>query len=266
MGNAPAGGFTTPSAALGKPARVTGLPFSPGTVTPFAPAWTPADVVSIGTGGSLTLALDQPATDDPLHPHGVDLIVFGNSFFTDALPPWGMVGALVADGGVIELSDDGVSWHAVPGAEADGLWPTLGFRDVGPYDAQAGLEPTDFRVAIDPALTVAHVVGADWIALLEQYGESGGGLGIDLAWAGLTTAQFVRISVPVSHPWHVEVDAVARVHDAGAPSADLDGDGVIGGGDLALLLGAFGTGAAGDANGDGETDGEDLAILLGAWS
>jgi hypothetical protein len=45
---------------------------------------------------------------------------------------------------------------------------------------------------------------------------------------------------------------------------DLDGDGVVSGSDLAVLLGAWGTSGV-DLNGDGTTDAADLAILLGAW-
>lgn len=46
---------------------------------------------------------------------------------------------------------------------------------------------------------------------------------------------------------------------------DLTGDGRVDGADLALLLGAWGTGAA-DLTGDGITNGADLAVLLGAWA
>ncbi|MBL9120462.1 MAG: hypothetical protein JNL80_11175 [Phycisphaerae bacterium] len=55
---------------------------------------------------------------------------------------------------------------------------------------------------------------------------------------------------------------------AGGPSlccpADLDRDGVVGGADLAILLGAWSSGAA-DLTSDGVTDGADLAVLLGGW-
>ncbi len=50
--------------------------------------------------------------------------------------------------------------------------------------------------------------------------------------------------------------------------ADLDGNGVIGGADLAIVLGAWGPGCGGcasDLNADGTVDAADLAILLGAW-
>jgi hypothetical protein len=46
--------------------------------------------------------------------------------------------------------------------------------------------------------------------------------------------------------------------------ADLDGDRVVGGADLATLLGAWGTPAA-DLDGNGTTDAADLSIVLGAW-
>jgi len=60
---------------------------------------------------------------------------------------------------------------------------------------------------------------------------------------------------------------------AGSPAicdclADLSGDGVVNGGDLGLLLNAWGptqpTGA-GDVNHDGVVNGADMALLLGAW-
>lgn len=53
-----------------------------------------------------------------------------------------------------------------------------------------------------------------------------------------------------------------------APSiADINGDGVVDGQDLARLLGAWGSSAGGgDLNGDGTVDGKDLAILLGEWT
>lgn len=49
--------------------------------------------------------------------------------------------------------------------------------------------------------------------------------------------------------------------------ADINGDGVVNAGDLALLLGAWGTAnAAADINDDGVVDGADMAVLLGGWN
>ncbi len=47
--------------------------------------------------------------------------------------------------------------------------------------------------------------------------------------------------------------------------ADVDGDGVVGAGDLALLLGGWGSPGAADLNGDGTVASGDLALMLGAW-
>lgn len=49
-----------------------------------------------------------------------------------------------------------------------------------------------------------------------------------------------------------------------ACGGDFDGDGSIGAGDLAQLLGAWGS-ADGDLDGDGTTGSTDLAVLLGGW-
>ncbi|HMN97616.1 MAG TPA: thrombospondin type 3 repeat-containing protein [Phycisphaerales bacterium] len=47
--------------------------------------------------------------------------------------------------------------------------------------------------------------------------------------------------------------------------ADLNGDCVIDGADLGVLLGGWGSSGSGDLNGDGTVDGADLGILLSAW-
>lgn len=51
-----------------------------------------------------------------------------------------------------------------------------------------------------------------------------------------------------------------------ACSADLDGDGTVGGSDLAALLAAWATaGSDADLDGDGTVGGSDLSVLLGFW-
>ena len=49
------------------------------------------------------------------------------------------------------------------------------------------------------------------------------------------------------------------------PTADLNGDGVVGPEDLGLLLGFWGTNGVADLNGDSMVDGLDLTMLLAAW-
>ena len=50
-----------------------------------------------------------------------------------------------------------------------------------------------------------------------------------------------------------------------ANPADLNGDGIVNGADLGMLLGNWGHPGVTDLNGDGTTDGADLGFLLGHW-
>jgi hypothetical protein len=54
-------------------------------------------------------------------------------------------------------------------------------------------------------------------------------------------------------------------HDVGGNDFDLNGDGGRNGGDLGILLGAWGQPGATDLNADGVTNGADLGLLLGNW-
>jgi len=64
-------------------------------------------------------------------------------------------------------------------------------------------------------------------------------------------------------------EVVVVLHAAPDCPADLDADGVVGGGDLSLLLGSWGrcpdAGCVGDLDGSGAIDGGDLAVLLASW-
>jgi chitinase len=52
---------------------------------------------------------------------------------------------------------------------------------------------------------------------------------------------------------------------SGDPNPDLNGDDMVDGADLAILLGDWGSAGQGDLDGDGVITGADLTILLGAW-
>ena len=62
-------------------------------------------------------------------------------------------------------------------------------------------------------------------------------------------------------------NAAARLEIDPLPNpADITGDGIVDGADLARVLGAWGTDASGgDVNGDGIVDGADLALVLANW-
>ncbi|MFO0829454.1 MAG: hypothetical protein U0572_15055 [Phycisphaerales bacterium] len=70
--------------------------------------------------------------------------------------------------------------------------------------------------------------------------------------------------------WSVETQGsfvILSLDEAVPCAADLDGDGMVGATDLAILLGAWGRcgGCLADLNGSGAVDAADLATLLGAW-
>jgi hypothetical protein len=83
------------------------------------------------------------------------------------------------------------------------------------------------------------------------------------------------MSSPTSSKWLAPVvfcatalllPSTASAIDGACPCvSDLDFDGITNASDLAILLGAWGTGTDGDLDGNGAVNGADLAILLGAW-
>jgi len=141
------------------------------------------DVLSLGTGGEIVVALDGAGiVDGP----GPDFIVFENAFHAagDPLQPY-------AEPAAVAVSDDGARWREYPCASA-GL-PYAGCAGVSPVLSSPanGLDPTDPTVA--------------------------GGDAFDLADVGLDHASFVRIrdlggGLPGGSSAGFDLDAVASVH------------------------------------------------------
>lgn len=211
-------GYDLASSALGSPTRFTGVSFGfPSAVTPFSPPFEPTDIVSLGIGGQITVAFDEPVTNDAANPYGLDLLIFGNSFFYDADWPNGRVGGFAGEGGLIEVSVDGVAWHAVPLLAADAGYPTLGYLDLAtPYSDIAGLVESDFTRPVDPSFDASDKTYAEIVA---AYHGSGGGLGVDLASVGLNAISFVRVSNLDGVGGTPEIDGFADVSPIPAPGA-----------------------------------------------
>jgi hypothetical protein len=198
-------GFTNSAAALGAPA-------SGSSVTPFAPAFSKTQLVSIGTNGSLTLRFDPPIVNDPSNPFGVDFSIFGNTFF--AITNGNYSGGGITDGSVggnntgattIQVSADGTNWFTLNPAlapTADNIFPTDGLGDP--------------RLPVNPALTGSSFSGLGLTGIRALYAGSAGGTGYDLAWAQDTNGNFVNL--PIARYVRVnvlsnksEIDAVAAV-------------------------------------------------------
>ncbi len=261
-----AAGFTNAATALGSPERFSGEGLIPGAVTPFQPAFRPDEIVSLGVGGSLVVRFDHEVTDDARNPFGIDLLVFGNAFFTESGKGPGIVAGLASEGGTIAVSLDGVAWTNVVGLEADGLFPTMGYTDVSAHSTSAGAQLTDFLRPVNPAVTISTLVGTSYDQVLELYDGSGGGTGIDLGALGLRAIRFVRVTGPSVASMSPEIDAFADVAPL-PPNPDLDGNGVVGATDLALLLSAWGTAdPIADLDGNGVVASADLAFVLSEWT
>ncbi|MEM1098255.1 MAG: hypothetical protein AAGH92_05645 [Planctomycetota bacterium] len=215
-GSNPAPGFTTPEVALGAPERFTGEGVFPGAVTPLNAAFGRDEIVSIGEGGQLTVEFDTPVVDDPANPFGIDLLVFGNTFY--GLGSDGRISGAFEEPAVLEVSVDGVVFVEVSGIFGDTPFPTLGYSDLtNPFSSVPGQVETDFRLPVDPAL---DATGLTFGELVQAYNGSGGGTGIDLASLGLSEISFVRVSNPVGSGVTPEIDAFAAVPE---PTVGLAG-------------------------------------------
>jgi hypothetical protein len=212
-------GNDDPNAALGSPTRFTGAQIGfPGAVTPFNPSFDRGECVSIGRGGSLTLAFDRDVIDNPDNPFGLDLIVFGNSFFWDPVNFTATAQALSSDGGVISVSADGQTWVTAPGM-ADGLFPTLAYLDqTYPFGGPAGSVLSDFTRPVNPNFASPGAwQGADLAAIIAMYDGSGGGWGVDIGALGLSSVRYVRFTNASDAVLIPEIDAVSIVRAVPAP-------------------------------------------------
>lgn len=143
------------------------------------------DVVSLGRGGEIVLALDRAVVDGP----GADLVVFENPFYKSGDPQ-----AVWSEFGEVAVSDDGVTWVSFPcDKAAPAATRCAGWRPVYASSA-SGVSPLDPAAGGDP---------------------------FDLADVGVSRALFVRVrdlgSGPLAPPsTGFDLDAVVVLH-AGDP-------------------------------------------------
>jgi len=210
-----AANFTNANAALGAPT-------SGSSVTPFAPPFSTSQIVSIGADGSLTLQLSTPIINNPANPFGVDLLIFGNSFFvvTNGSGSSARTSGAIFTSSVstrVEVSADALAWFTLDPARApivSTLFPTDGIGDPGR--------------AVNPALTSSDFAGLDLSGIRSLYNGSAGGAGFDLAWAqdangnslDLPSADCIRIDVLSGR---TQIDAVSTVPEQAAWSLGLMG-------------------------------------------
>ena len=114
----------------------------------------------------------------------------------------------------VSVSSDGVDYASL-GDVMEGLFPTQGYLDAGPYDVTPGDVPTDFTRPVDPALSLEDFAGLTFPQVLDLYQGSGGGIPIDIDSSGLGAVRFIRLEVfddgNPNNDISVEIDAISTV-------------------------------------------------------
>jgi hypothetical protein len=178
--------------------------------------------------GSITVKFDHPVVDDPANPYGIDLNVFGNSFYqgfgvtddTTDMRSHILNGYMLEEPVVISVSPDNTNWYTYStGPFGDTAFPTQGYEWSGEqHDAPGSSNgwttiPTDFTKPVNPKLNTLLGVPGQQIAAanaMATYVGAGGGAGIDLAPSGFAAIHYVRVEA-TSQFRDGEIDAFADV-------------------------------------------------------
>ena len=192
----------------------------------FYPAFGTDQIVSIGAGGWLTVGFDHQVMNDALNPFGLDLLIFGNAFFSIESGTADTASGIAAEPGYVQVSQDNSVWFDVT-PRADGLFPTQGFTDSS-FGGNDGTTPSSDLLPVDPALAASYV-GLTYANLLAAYNGSAGSTGIDIGEANLDWIQSVRVFQPGFDEFSTEIDAFADVAAVPIPGAVwLMGSGLLG--------------------------------------
>lgn len=155
--------------------------------------------------------------------------------------------------------------HCVPDYQSNAVFCTTA---VGGFAHLTGLE-------FDDAGTM-HVVHGGAVSVYERDRAGGWQPGDASAFAGVDVGSTIRVSRSRSNfdesihdplAWDsIDTEELLPIGTV-IPDCigDLDGDSVVDGTDLAILLGAWGGTGIADLDQSGTVDGADLAIVLGAW-
>jgi hypothetical protein len=204
-GTNPAAGYSDPHTALGAPERFTGEGSFPGYVTVFNPAFGTDELVSIGSGGHLTLRLSHFVVPDPAGP---EIGVFTNVGIADENYPNGQAGnplfAFGVDEALVEVSANGITWESLGVTTFD--IPTQGYTDVANTVESDFQQPFVGDLSDFNGLALSDPANPD---ILELLAGSGGGTWLDISATGLAQVGYVRFSVPGTSDANFELDAVS---------------------------------------------------------
>jgi hypothetical protein len=208
-----AGAYTTPAAAVGSPAPLTGQSIGfPNILSPFSPAFGTDEIVGIGLNGSIQLNFSTPISNVA----GADFGVITNLGLADSSYPAGVNTNPASTFGAIRQADvavssDGAQFVSLGLVTFDS--PANYFADASnPYLTAAPANATlaDFGKPFSGNLATFN--GLNWSQTLAALDGSGGGTWIDFSASGLSNIVAVQFSIGATAPGNSDgklfIDAV----------------------------------------------------------
>lgn len=114
-------GYNNPNVVLGAPPVADSYAWP---VSIVSAPWESSDVVSLGNGGSITIAFDHQVINNPYDvEYGIDFLVFGNAFFATDWQGDGSIVYAFFEPAKIEVSQDGIHFYEIANTYADALYP-----------------------------------------------------------------------------------------------------------------------------------------------
>lgn len=191
-------GYDNPDVVLGVPPVEDSYGWA---VTITSAPWEPSDVVSLGNGGSLTVKFDHPVVNNPAEiEYGIDLLVFGNSFFGIDWGGDGSINGTFFEPAGIEVSQDGISFYEIDGVYADELYPYTSTKGNFIHATPGGV----------------GYMGRDPLEVESDFGLGCGGAQVDISGAvglpePLDWIQYVRVTDIADDPHIADVVGFADV-------------------------------------------------------
>jgi hypothetical protein len=93
-------------------------------VSTTAAPWEATEVLSLGNGGSITIAFDHQVVNNSEDvEYGTDFLIFGNAFFATDWEGDGSIVYAYFEPAKIEVSQDGITFYEIANTYADALYP-----------------------------------------------------------------------------------------------------------------------------------------------
>ncbi len=222
--------YNDPAAILGRPA-LKFVDVAAGGVTNRSSIVDPpcnvapggSDVITeITNGGQITVLMGRKVYHDPYNPYGVDLVIFGNSFFSlsDAsitlgestdLDAISLGAGIFAHSTIVSVSQDGTNWFTLSNSAAlsPANFPANAYRwdDANQSWTDEQLNPNK---PLDPSVYATQFADQTPASILDQFNGSAGGTGYNLQESGLPWIQYVRVEPPSNS--YTVIDAIAAVN------------------------------------------------------